>query len=113
MSPGNRAIDTMIAAYNAEYNEEEYKDPSLNIALVETHYPEIINNGGYRQSAISVELPIKYQHVKIVNGIESIDSCSLPGWWATLFISKWQCPICSGKWEIMNLFDYEFWEKSE
>lgn len=89
----------MLTAYKEELATEKNNYPSLN------------NSGGYRQAAI--KSAIKYEHIKIINGIELIDSCSLPGWWATLFISKWQCPICNGKWELMNLFDYEFWEKSE
>lgn len=102
MSPGNRAIDTMIAAYNAEYNEEGYKDPSLNIALVETHYPEIINNGGYRQSAMA--LPIKYQHVKMISKNKLIKTCNTPGsfsrWWNNIEIGNvWECCVCKGKWE--------------
>lgn len=120
MSPGNRAIDTMIAAYNAEYNKEEYKDPSLNIALVETHYPEIINNGGYRQAAI-IELPIKYQHVKMIGKNKLIKTCNTPGsfsrWWNNIKIGDvWECSICKGKWEWRGAFPGDYhstWFKSE
>lgn len=126
MSPGNRAIDTMMAAYEAEHHEDEYKDSSANIVLVE-NYPELINSSGYRTSALMSlikEPPIvKYQHIKMIGDNKLITKCDIPGsfsrWWNNIKHGDiWECALCKGKWRAIycdcghsNSF-YE-WQKSE